>query len=676
MKSIWPLYIFLLAPSVWGQIDERLFSMSLEELLQVRVSGSTLTSESLSTVPAAVTVFTHQEIKEMGLDYLDELVNFVPGFQSYRTAQSPLQNPISSRGRLISIEASELLVLIDGQRADGPRSNGITVPLSKISLDYIETVEFIRGPGSAIYGSNAMMGTINITTRSNVNAVKANLGSLNRKKATLQISKKLKEFELDLFTQIDSDSGEGYTLADTFGSGQLATDDPRKIADVIVKLRKDDTYLNIQHHQYASENFYELAGTSNGFNERNGSLSAIALKQAFTWRGVESWLQLDYRETRVKLAGQLTPVGFLTDLSNPSSTDALFASAVFNDYSESHVQWHNNLSLDLHTHAASHFQFGFEYRYVEAPQTKAKNNFNVGELATGMFPVTYYGALLPTTVVQTESSRNILAQYLQLQHNFTPDGQLTLGLRHDDDNQLGSRVSPRLAWVQALNENHTVKLLYGEAFRVPSESELKLVNNPTLLGNPELKSETVKTLDIIWMGKWSASAYTLGYFENHFSNAIIQTPSELGIPRFENSDQEPSRGFEFEVSQQLGHALLVKAAYTHITDESDVNFREAAKHGSLSVNFSRFKWNTNMLVSWHSERELPATDSQSQRLELASHWLVFAKLSYRHSADLKNYLQIKNLADKEYNSPTLGAALTDGVPNRGREILMGVAWEF
>jgi len=676
MKSIWPVYILLLAPSVWAQIDERLFSMSLEELLQVRVSGSTLTSESLSTVPAAVTVFTHQEIKEMGLDYLDELVNFVPGFQSYRTAQSPLQNPISSRGRLISIEASELLVMIDGQRADGPRSNGITVPLSKISLDYIEIVEFIRGPGSAIYGSNAMMGTINITTRSNVNAVKANFGSLNRKKASLQISKKLKGFELDLFTQLDSDSGENYTLADTFGTDQIATDDPRKIADFIFKLNKEDTYLNIQHHQYNSENFYELAGISNGFNERNGSLSAIALKQEFTWRGVESWIQIDYRETRVKLAGQLTPAGFLTEFSNPSSGDALFASGLFNDYSESHVQWHNNLSLHLNTHATSHFQFGFEYRYVDAPQTKAKNNFNVGELATGTFPVTYYGALLPTTVVQTESSRNILAQYLQLQHSLTVDGQLTLGLRHDDVNQLGSKVSPRLAWVQALNDHHTVKLLYGEAFRVPSESELNLLNNPTLLGNPKLKAETVKTLDIIWMGKWSTSAYTLGYFENHFTNAIIQTPSELGIPRFENADQDPSRGFEFEVSQQLGNALLVKAAYTYITDNSDDNFREAAKLGSLSLNFSRLQWNANMLVSWHDERALPATDSQSQRLELSSNWLVFAKLSYRHSVHVKSYLQIKNLADKKYSSPTLGAALTDGVPNRGREILTGVAWEF
>ncbi len=676
MKRIWLLSIVLLAPGVWAQVDDRLFSMSLEELSQVRVSGSTLTPESLWSVPAAVTVFTHQEIKEMGLDYLDELANFVPGFQSYRTAQSPLQNPISSRGRLISIEASELLVMIDGQRADGPRSNGITVPLSKISLDYIEKVEFIRGPGSAIYGSNAMMGIINITTRSNANSVDVSMGSFNRKKVTLQVYHQLKGFDLDLFAQLDRDNGEGYLLTDTFSANQVDTDDPRKVDDFIFKLNRDNTYLNIQHHQYESENFYELAGLSHGFNERNGGLSSIALKQDFTWRGVESWLQLDYRETRVKLAGQLTPVGFLSQASDPSSDDALFAVAVFNDYTESHVQWHNNLTFKLNAHADSHIQFGFEYRYVDAPETKANNNFSLGELATGVSPITYYGALVPTTVVQTESSRNILAQYLQLQHNVFADTQLTLGLRHDDVNSLGSELSPRLGLVQAFNDHHVFKLLYGEAFRVPSESELNLKNNPVLLGNPDLKAETVKTLDVIWMGRWPNSTYTLGYFENHFTDAIIQTPTDLGIPRFENVDQYPSKGFELEMSQQLADGLLIKGAYTYITDNADVNFREANRFGSLAVNFSHFKWNANMLVSWQSERELPATDSQSQRLKLASHWLLFGKLSYRHNVNLKSYLKIKNLADKQFNSPTLGAALPDGVPNRGREILMGIGWEF
>ena len=166
MKQAFVLCFIFLAQSIMADQSDELFSMSLEELLQIKVTGSTLTQENLLSVPAAVTVFSYDEIKRMGLDYLDELANLVPGFQSYRSAQSPLENPISSRGRLNSLEAPEILVMVDGQRVDGPRSNGTTVADPKYTLAYIERVEFIRGPGSAVYGSNAMMGVINIITLS------------------------------------------------------------------------------------------------------------------------------------------------------------------------------------------------------------------------------------------------------------------------------------------------------------------------------------------------------------------------------------------------------------------------------------------------------------------------------------------------------------------------------
>ena len=675
MKPYWPLMCFLVCGPLLADIsDEKIFSMTLEELLQVPITGSTLTEESLLSVPSAVTVYSHQEIQRLGVDYLDELANLVPGFQSYRSAQSPLQNPISSRGRLISLEASELLVMIDGQRVDGPRSNGITVPLPKISLDYIERVEFIRGPGSAIYGSNAMMGIINIISRKNVNSIQLAAGSFNSKKLNLLFSHESGDFQFDGFLQSQQDDGEDYLLADTFSDNQIETDDPRKIDDIILKINYQKTNLNIQQHQFESENFYELDGISNGFNERNGSISSIALKQDFTWQKVDSWLQVDYRETNIKLAGQLTPIGELTSVSDPSSSDALYVVAHFEGYAETHVQWHNSFSLSAWP--ASNIQFGFEYRYVDAPGTVAKNNFDIEDLATANFPIDYYGELLATTLIQEKSDRNITGQYFQLQHEITKRSQLTFGLRHDDFNNLGSRLTPRLGLVHSINDQHQIKLLYGEAYRVPSESELFLKNNPVLLGNPDLKAESVQTVDLIWMGHWFNRAITLGYFENHFTDAIIQTPSELGIPRFENVNQDPSKGIELEYSEQINSAVLIKATYTHITDKPDINFREAAQLGSLTVNFQHSEYNANLVATWHDERELAATDAQSQRIKLASNWLWFAKFSIQHNQQLQSFLQVKNPTDKQYSSPSLGAALTDGVASRGREILLGINWKY
>lgn len=111
---------------------------------------------------------------------------------------------------------------------------------------------------------------------------------------------------------------------------------------------------------------------------------------------------------------------------------------------------------------------------------------------------------------------------------------LTLGARYDNFTDIGSQLSPRMGLVQQLNQQHSIKLLFGESFRAPSESELNLQNNPVLLGNPELEPESVKSWDLVWVAQWNESAISLGYFESHFTDSIIQTPTETGIPRYEN----------------------------------------------------------------------------------------------------------------------------------------------
>ncbi len=666
------LCIMLFANCALAAQSDDLFSMSLKELLQVKVTGSTLSQENLLTVPAAVTVFTHKEINRMGLDYLDELANLVPGFQSYRSAQSPLENPISSRGRLNSLEAPELLVMVDGQRVDGPRSNGTTVAYPKYALSYIERVEFIRGPGSAVYGSNAMMGVINIITRLNVNEVSIAAGSFNRKKLNIQAASDLGPVHVELFGQTDIDNGDDYRLPDTFSSDDINTDDPREMNDITVKASWNNSSINIQHHRFVVENFYELAGISNGANRREGSLDAIALKQNFNWLNIESWIQLEHKESNVTLSGQLTPEGFLASLSTPTSNDASFVKAKFHNYSESRVHWHNTLSIN----DKSDMQFGIEIRHVNAPQTIASNNFDIGDLAAGNFPIAYYGELLPTTQVQEKSKRDISGQYLQFQHAIFPMTGITLGVRHDDFNELGSHVTPRLGVVQNLNNQHSIKLLYGEAFRVPSESELHLSNNPVLLGNPDLKPEIVKTWDLIWVSQLKETAFSLGYFENHFTDAIAEAPTNLGIPQFQNTKQDPAKGFEFELSHQFSWKWLIRATYTNIIESPDESFRQATELGSIIANYQYEKWNGSIIGAWHGERELVALDSNGHRKALSDNTIVNAKIGYRYNPDWEGSFHAKNIFNKDDYAPALGAALTEGIANRGRELLFTVKWTF
>ena len=217
MEKLLIVVLFMISLPLNAKNNEKdLLSMSLKELLQVKITGSTLTSENLKTVPSAVSVFTQEEIKRMGLDTLGELMNLVPGFQTYRSSGSSMETPFSSRGRRIGVTPAEILVMIDGQRFDSPRSSGNATLAPSYPLKYVEKVEFIRGPGAAVYGSNAMMGIINIITTSDVNEISISYGSFRRRQVYLQTSQKLSDFKVDVAAHIEEDDGENYNVQDTY----------------------------------------------------------------------------------------------------------------------------------------------------------------------------------------------------------------------------------------------------------------------------------------------------------------------------------------------------------------------------------------------------------------------------------------------------------------------------
>ncbi len=677
MKRLLLVFLLLTTPPLSAQEDMNDFlSMSLDELLQVEITSSTLTPEKLKTVPSAVTVFTHEEIKRLGLDKLGELMNLVPGFQSYQSSGSSLETPFSSRGRRIGGTTAEILILIDGQRFDSPRSSGSSILAPTYPLQYIEKIEFIRGPGAAVYGSNAMMGMINITTRSNVNQLSVGYGSFDSKQIYIQTSTQFGDMTMDMFGHIESDEGDDYSLQDTFSSARIDTDDPLKMADLTFKFQWQNTRINIQHNQFKVKNFYELNNISNGFNERDGQISSISLKHNFNWQKVSSYFWLSHNTVSAMVNTQFTPANFFNDPNNPNSppsnpvsNEPLLISADFNDYTESRTQWHNDWQIN----ERSGLQFGIELRRINAPESIASNNYDLGQLVAGQFPITYYGSLEPTTPVQAESERNIIGVYTQYQQQLFTSTHLTLGLRYDDFSDIGSQISPRLGLVHEVNQHHSLKLLYGEAFRAPSESELNLLNNPILLGNPDLKPETVKSWDIIWVAQWLQTGFSLGYFENHFEDSIVQNDVGNNVLQYTNMNQDPTKGFELEISHELSRHWLMRTSFTHIFEKPSLSFREASNKGTITINYQQTNWNANLISNYFGERE---TVINGNNTVLNDYWLLYAKFQYNITSQLETSIQAKNLLNENFQTPSAGTNLTEAVPNRGRELLVGLTWKF
>jgi len=652
--------------------DNGIYSLSLKELSKVEITGSTLTPEKIQAVPSAVTVFTHEEIKRMGFDFLEELMNLVPGFQAYRSSFSSTESLYSSRGRRIGTTCNEVLIMVDGQRMEEVRVSGGNAVMSKFPLLNIERVEFIRGPGAAVYGSNAMMGIINIVTLSNTNEARLGYGTYNRRQGYLWVSPKIGEVSIDVFGRYDADNGDDYRVQNTFGADVIDTEDPRRFGDIDVKVNWRKTYLKLHSNLLKSDKFYELNVLSNSFNKRIMHYSFINLKQGYDWKKIRSYIWLSYSRSRLETATQITAPGELASISIPSSDEALFASANFKGYGEGRAFWYNNWDINN----KSSLQFGAEFRHIDAPEITAVNNFDLGDFSNGIIPIRYYGELKATTVVQTASQRDILGLYTQYQQNLFKATRITLGLRFDNFSNIGSQFSPRIGLVQELKEHHSFKLLYGNAFRAPAEQELNLTNNPIIFGNPDLEPETVQSWDLIWLAKWTRISTSVGYFESHFENSIVQVPNAIGGLKFENMDQGPTKGFEFEIYYELSKHWIMRGNYTYIIEKPDLSFREASKVGGILVNFQEKKWNVNLIGTYHGSREFSFVGNNGNLVKLDDYFVLFLKASYDFNKNWQAFIQVKNLGGAEFKSPPLNTELSEGIPNRGQEVLVGIVWQF
>ena len=136
---------------------------SLEDLMNIDVTSVSKKEQKTSQAAAAVFVISQQDIRNSGALNIPDLLRMVPGLEVAQIDASKWA--ISSRG-FNGQYSNKLLVLIDGRTVYTPIFAGVFWDSQNIALNDIERIEVIRGPGAAVWGSNAMNGVINIISKS------------------------------------------------------------------------------------------------------------------------------------------------------------------------------------------------------------------------------------------------------------------------------------------------------------------------------------------------------------------------------------------------------------------------------------------------------------------------------------------------------------------------------
>jgi iron complex outermembrane recepter protein len=136
--------------------------MSLEQLLDVKVTSAAKHEERVSTTAAAIYVISQDEIRRSGAISVPEVLRTVPGLTVERMNASTWV--VSARG-FADQRGNKLLVLLDGRTLYDAFSSGVYWDIQNLLLDDIDRIEVIRGPGGALWGANAVNGVINIISK-------------------------------------------------------------------------------------------------------------------------------------------------------------------------------------------------------------------------------------------------------------------------------------------------------------------------------------------------------------------------------------------------------------------------------------------------------------------------------------------------------------------------------
>lgn len=616
-------------PMVANATDEQdLFSLSFEDLLNVQVDIASKTSETLSSVPSTMSVFSRKQIQALGVDNAYEVMNFVPGMQSTRGDWVGAVPKDHARG--VYLDSGNVLVMINGERVNESSFGKASVYMPYIPIEIIEKIEFIRGPGSALYGSNAFLGVMNIVTSKERNALQLVVGNNGRYGATGQFNTSLSD-DTELFASFSYDQKDG----ESYPQG---VKDPLEALYLEAGVDYKKLQLRARYNETSLDEFLNLAGYSTQ-NQHTSDNTFVGVK--YNWINNDK-LKLDssysYTKHNISSAGLIAAFDDIPDfLLGPAwqTTDSKFET-------ELSYQFENQWQLAA----------GIEYAEAKQVEAGVRTNYYDDESMLVIIDPAYYqqGIVTVTDFPEFASLKytfETYSAYGQLKIPYSDALTLFVGARYDDVKDIDSKLSPRLAGVYVINPEHTVKLQYGESFRTPVTNEL-FSNDDVTVGNPSLRSESVKTTELVWHYQTSELQANAVLFYNELNDFINIEPTQSNdaLFTFTNSFNTQNSGIELDATWQSSKEFSVTGTYTqYFEDPINASFKRFASLVS-SYNLSD-SWQVSLNLLWRDKVEVSSVTGA--HFKQSAYSLLGGSLKWQLNANSKLMLKAENLLGKKYN---------------------------
>lgn len=638
--------------------------MSLEDLLNLKVTVASKTEQTTGDAPSSVTVITREEMKNMGVGSVEELLNYIPGFVVTRNVTSFRKENVTVRGGRFY----DILFLYNGQRINGLYQGGFSDGNQYIPVENIKQIEIIRGPGSALYGSNAFLGVVNIVTVDDVNDVTVAAGDMERKEASINVSSKEDDLTVAGFVKGFSDLGYKYgEVTDSWGQTEVARD-PTKGFNASLNLKYKNFTLDLRHNETQIEDFIMFGSLGNGINNGKNSQSHINMRYLHV---VNDQLDFDistgFLYDRWDARFTQLPVGAFPVAMDENGVPTAFNSQILagGPYL---TACNSNVNMDVRYKVTdtNNLITGISLEYGKTIEASNQGfwNYEVGN------DFEHFGMLdhdVQGKEFNPEENRKVVGLYLQDQQQVGDSLTLTGGVRYDNYNDFGDSLNPRAAVVYSTPFQSKVKYMYGQAFRAPNFSELYDANNPNFSGNDDLDAEKVETHELAYVQNFKYLQGTVTYFHSKVTDMILAEerldPNDPTSPLiYDNLGTLKTKGIELELKVAPISEILCSFTYLHFIDPDKEILSVPANTGSVSVTykFDRFSWNVSGLYR----------ESMKLVKEQDDYFIFNTTLYANLTENLRLKGTVQNLADEEYH--TYDELLPEGIMNRGRTFIIGI----
>jgi len=606
-------------------------AIRLHEVLVTATREPALTSD----VPVSAQIISRAEIERTSAQNIGELLEnstglFVKNYGSLGSVKT-----VSIRGA----SENQVLILLDGQRLN--QAQGLAPDLSDIPLQAIERVEIIRGGHSALYGTDAVGGVINLITRSSNDEsvsghLNSSIGSFGTRVVEANFGQKLGR--LDYFVAHNYTTGDGdFKFDDVAGNRVVRTNN---------EVRWHDSFFKLQ---YAVTPASRVSGYVQFHDAERGAPGSLSFPSELATQKDRSWkYRLNYSHlfsSKFNLEGQTYLNKFKQEFIDPNPVFP-FNSRHKNDALGLSLQGNWQVSN------ANAITTGYEFR---------EDKINSSDVALQK-------RTTHSWFVQDQIKLPLKGFVANSHVSFFP------ALRVDKLTNTDAQLSPKVGF--SFNHISEIQAVLrgslGRSYRLPSFNDLYWPADPFSVGNPELEPEKGLGYDVGGLLNFKSVGYwtfEINYFNTHLENLIVWGPRPDGVFSPANVQQAEISGVETRAAfQDLGRFVNFTFDYNYLnavdaSNDPALNGRQLIyrpKHKvdlNLGLHFGRLELNG---VWRFVDKRFTSADNSSSLLGYTQTDVGAAWSQPILGGRLKFQLELRNLYDEQ-------TPIIDGFPVPGRE---------